>query len=52
VVPTITVESGSNMKVFFAEDVRLSPYMRSRELSWVLSIWLGGAVLVVRALWW
>jgi type IV secretion system protein VirB10 len=35
VVPTITVESGSKMKVFFAEDVRMSPYMRSRDLSWV-----------------
>ena len=35
VVPTITVEAGSKMKVFFAEDVRMSPYMRSRELSWV-----------------
>jgi type IV secretory pathway VirB10-like protein len=35
VVPTITVEAGSKMKVFFAEDVRMSPYMRSRDLSWV-----------------
>jgi len=35
VVPTITVEAGSKMKVLFAEDVRMSPYMRSRELSWV-----------------
>ena len=35
VVPTITVESGSKMKVFFAEDVRMSPYMHSRDLSWV-----------------
>jgi len=35
VVPTITVEPGSKMKVFFAEDVRMTPYMRSRDLSWV-----------------
>ncbi len=35
VVPTITVEAGSKMKVFFAEDVRMSPYMNSRDLSWV-----------------
>jgi type IV secretory pathway VirB10-like protein len=35
VVPTITVEAGSKMKVFFAEDVRISPYMHSRDLSWV-----------------
>ena len=35
VVPTITVEAGSKMKVFFAEDVRMAPYMRSRDLSWV-----------------
>jgi type IV secretion system protein VirB10 len=37
VVPTITVEAGSKMKVFFAEDVRMSPYMRARDLSWVRS---------------
>jgi type IV secretion system protein VirB10 len=35
VVPTITVDAGTKMKVFFAEDVRMSPYMRSRDLSWV-----------------
>jgi type IV secretory pathway VirB10-like protein len=35
VVPTISVEAGAKMKVFFAEDVRMSPYMRTRELSWV-----------------
>jgi len=35
VVPTITLEAGSKMKVFFAEDVRMSPYMRAGELSWV-----------------
>jgi type IV secretory pathway VirB10-like protein len=35
VVPTVTVESGSKMKVFFAEDVRLSPYARSADLSWM-----------------
>jgi len=35
VVPTITIEAGSKMKVFFAEDVRMSPYMKARELSWV-----------------
>ncbi len=35
VVPTITVEAGATMKVFFAEDVRMSPYMLARDLSWV-----------------
>jgi type IV secretory pathway VirB10-like protein len=35
VVPTVTVEAGSKMKVFFAEDVRLSPYMATRDLSWL-----------------
>jgi type IV secretory pathway VirB10-like protein len=35
VVPTITVEPGSTMKVFFAEDVRMTPYMRSGDLTWV-----------------
>jgi type IV secretory pathway VirB10-like protein len=33
VVPTITVEAGSKMKVFFAEDVRMTPYMRARDLA-------------------
>ena len=35
VVPTVTVASGSKMKVFFAEDVRLSPYLATRDLRWV-----------------
>jgi type IV secretion system protein VirB10 len=35
VVPTITVEAGSKMKVFFAEAVRMTPYMRSGDLTWV-----------------
>ncbi len=35
VVPTITVAAGSKMKVFFAEDVRLSPYGLTADLSWV-----------------
>jgi type IV secretion system protein VirB10 len=35
VVPTISVPPGSRMKVFFAEDVRMSVYMRSSELSWM-----------------
>ena len=35
VVPTITVEAGSTMKVFFAEDVRMTPYMRLGDLTWV-----------------
>jgi len=34
VVPTVTVASGTKMKVFFAEDVRLSPYLRVRDLRW------------------
>jgi type IV secretory pathway VirB10-like protein len=35
VVPTVTVEPGAKMKVFFSEDVRLSTYMLARDLSWV-----------------
>lgn len=35
VVPTITVPPGTSLKVFFAEDVRVSPYMRSSDLSWM-----------------
>lgn len=35
VVPTVTVEPGTKMKVFFAEDVRLSPYVATRDLTWV-----------------
>ena len=35
VVPTVTVEPGAKMKVFFAEDVRMSPYMATRDLAWV-----------------
>jgi type IV secretory pathway VirB10-like protein len=35
VVPTLTVESGAKMKVFFAEDVRMSPYMATHDLTWV-----------------
>jgi type IV secretion system protein VirB10 len=34
VVPTVTVEPGAKMKVFFAEDVRMSPYMSTRDLTW------------------
>jgi type IV secretory pathway VirB10-like protein len=35
VVPTITVEPGASMKIFFAEDVRVSPYLTTSELSWL-----------------
>jgi type IV secretory pathway VirB10-like protein len=35
VVPTVTVDAGAKMKVFFAEDVRLSTYMATRDLTWV-----------------
>jgi type IV secretory pathway VirB10-like protein len=35
VVPTVTVEPGAKLKVFFVEDVWLSPYMRTADLSWV-----------------
>ena len=35
VVPTVTVDAGVKMKVFFAEDVRLSAYMATRDLTWV-----------------
>jgi hypothetical protein len=29
------VDAGATMKVFFAEDVQMSPYMLARDLSWV-----------------
>jgi type IV secretory pathway VirB10-like protein len=35
VMPTVTVEPGTKMKVFFTEDVRLSAYMASHDLSWM-----------------
>jgi type IV secretion system protein VirB10 len=35
VVPTITVDAGATMKVFFAEDVQMSPYGLAQDLSWV-----------------
>jgi type IV secretory pathway VirB10-like protein len=35
VVPTVTIDAGSKMKVFFSDDVRLSPYMRTMDLSWM-----------------
>jgi Bacterial conjugation TrbI-like protein len=35
VVPTVTVEAGAKMKVFFSEDIRLSPYMPTSNLTWV-----------------
>jgi type IV secretory pathway VirB10-like protein len=35
VVPTVTVEAGAKLKVYFSEDVRVSPYMLARDLSWV-----------------
>jgi type IV secretory pathway VirB10-like protein len=35
VVPTVTVEPGAKLKVFFVEDVWLSPYMRTADLTWV-----------------
>jgi type IV secretory pathway VirB10-like protein len=35
VVPTITVERGTKMKVFFDADVRLSTYMSADDLSWM-----------------
>jgi type IV secretory pathway VirB10-like protein len=34
VVPTVTVAPGATLKVFFAEDVRMSTYQRSSDLSW------------------
>jgi len=37
VVPTVTVEPGATMKIFFAEDVRMSPYLSTSDLSWVRS---------------
>ena len=35
VVPTVTVTAGTKMKVFFSEDVRMSPYLATRDLSWM-----------------
>ena len=35
VIPTVSVPPGTRMKVFFAEDVRMSSYMRSSDLSWM-----------------
>ena len=35
VVPTVTVEPGAKMKVVLADDVRMSPYMRTADLVWV-----------------
>jgi type IV secretory pathway VirB10-like protein len=35
VVPTVTIDAGAKMKVFFAEDVRMSPYLPTRDLAWV-----------------
>jgi type IV secretory pathway VirB10-like protein len=35
VVPTVTVEAGAKMKVFFSEDIRVSPYMPTSNLTWV-----------------
>jgi type IV secretory pathway VirB10-like protein len=35
VVPTISVPPGTSLKFYFSEDVRVSPYMRSAELSWM-----------------
>lgn len=32
VVPTVTVPPGTKMKIFFAEDVRLSPYRATRRM--------------------
>jgi type IV secretion system protein VirB10 len=37
VVPTVTVEPGAKMKVFFAEDVRVSSYLTTAELSRIRS---------------
>jgi len=35
VVPTVTVEPGAKLKIYFAEDVLMSPYAPSSTLSWV-----------------
>jgi type IV secretory pathway VirB10-like protein len=35
VVPTVTVQPGAKMKVFFGEDVLVTPYMRTRDLAWM-----------------
>lgn len=35
VVPTVSVNPGAKLKVFFSEDVRMTPYMSAADLSWV-----------------
>lgn len=35
VVPTVTLEEGTKMKCYFTQDVALTPFMETRELSWV-----------------
>lgn len=35
VVPTVTIREGKKVKVYFTQDVTMTPWMETRELSWV-----------------
>jgi len=35
VVPTVTIKEGTKLKCYFTQDVALTPFMATRELSWV-----------------
>jgi len=35
VVPTVTIREGKKCKVYFTQDVVMSPWMETRKLSWV-----------------
>jgi type IV secretion system protein VirB10 len=35
VVPTVTIKEGTKLKCYFTQDVTLTPFMATRDLSWV-----------------
>ena len=35
VVPTVTIKEGTKLKCYFTQDVALTPFMATRDLSWV-----------------
>ncbi len=35
VVPTVTIKEGTKLKCYFTQDVELTPFMATRDLSWV-----------------
>ena len=35
VVPTVTIREGTKLKCYFTQDVMLTPFMATRDLSWV-----------------